>query len=581
MIPPNRLAPDGLRSLAASARRFPIKLSAIGVGIALAIALMQVLPEYFRLLPRSTRRTAIDGFLRTLMWGHAAAWLLASAGFIAFVLLSIREPDRRRRFARLGLLCGSTVLALGLGEMGGLIVSHARHRRAEPILSGNLKKGSADTLRLTVIGGSSARGYPYQPHLSIGQILDWKLGEAMPDRKVEVDILANGGADLEWMHRELAKLTVRPDILVIYSGHNEFQSRFAWSRTVHPRRWYAKLADYSPVHRLIVRGIDGNLLDDPSAPGPVRSPIDWPMVTPDELAKVNADFEHRLDLIGSFCRSNGVLPVWVVPPANDGGWAPSRSVLPESATEAERNEATRLLLLAKQADDTSEELDRELIRRWPSLAEPHFRLARKLERVGMFAEAREHDILSRELDGLRIRSSEEFRRTYREMADRHGGILIDGPGIFEAADPRGILDYDLFHDAHHPSLQGHTLLAEAIFRSLHDLGAFGLPKAASPPRIDPTDVATHFQMDADKWKGVCRQAIDTHRWAAKNIYDSVERLNWVRRFGSAAGKIARGDRPETTGVPGLGTSTAPMAASGRDRPNEAMPPSATIRTTPL
>ena len=37
---------------------------------------------------------------------------------------------------------------------------------------------------------------------------------------------AEPGSTLEQMHQKLARLTYRPDILLLFSGHNEFQARF-------------------------------------------------------------------------------------------------------------------------------------------------------------------------------------------------------------------------------------------------------------------------------------------------------------------------------------------------------------------
>ena len=34
------------------------------------------------------------------------------------------------------------------------------------------------------------------------------------------------------MHAKLAKLKKKPDIVIIYCGHNEFQARFSWLKIV-------------------------------------------------------------------------------------------------------------------------------------------------------------------------------------------------------------------------------------------------------------------------------------------------------------------------------------------------------------
>ena len=91
---------------------------------------------------------------------------------------------------------------------------------------------SVAPLRILVIGESSARGEPYHPWLSVAQIAAWRLEKVFPGRKVEVDMWAIGGATLKPMHQKLAGLTYRPDALMVYVGHNEFQGRYAWMRNV-------------------------------------------------------------------------------------------------------------------------------------------------------------------------------------------------------------------------------------------------------------------------------------------------------------------------------------------------------------
>ena len=71
-----------------------------------------------------------------------------------------------------------------------------------------------------------ALGHPYQDLLSIGQIVAWKLQGRTPERKVVADVLAREGATLEEMHQKLAGIKHRPDVVIIFSGHNEFQARF-------------------------------------------------------------------------------------------------------------------------------------------------------------------------------------------------------------------------------------------------------------------------------------------------------------------------------------------------------------------
>ena len=83
---------------------------------------------------------------------------------------------------------------------------------------------------LVILGESSAEGVPYSNWLSLGSLLTWKMSQAIPGRPIRARVIARSGDTLEWQHRELANLPRRPDLLIIYCGHNEFTSRLAESR---------------------------------------------------------------------------------------------------------------------------------------------------------------------------------------------------------------------------------------------------------------------------------------------------------------------------------------------------------------
>src|SRR3984885_8886178 len=82
---------------------------------------------------------------------------------------------------------------------------------------------------ILVIGESSARGVPYEKWLSVGDIVAWKLGEAFPEFSFRIENQAAPGLSLQAMHTKLAGIKQRPELVILYAGHNEFQSRFDWA----------------------------------------------------------------------------------------------------------------------------------------------------------------------------------------------------------------------------------------------------------------------------------------------------------------------------------------------------------------
>ena len=126
----------------------------------------------------------------------------------------------------------------------------------------------------------------------MGQIVAWQLERVLPGRRVQVDMRAECGAILEGMHQKLAGLTYRPDALLLFSGHNEFESRFTWRRNI---RYYVdeQLATpvatmlecalrWSPFCRLILETQERQRLD--ATPDPIikRQLVDQPVCSRQE-----------------------------------------------------------------------------------------------------------------------------------------------------------------------------------------------------------------------------------------------------------------------------------------------------------
>src|SRR4051794_29495518 len=141
------------------------------------------------------------------------------------------ERNRRLATARWFVLCLSILLALTLAEaVSSCWQRTSRQSRVMPV-GGLHGSGHADPstrvalppasvilptrfpdppgdpdLDVVVVGESSAEGVPYQDWLSIGQIVQWQLGEVFPDRHIRLRINARSGETLEEQHRRLADL---------------------------------------------------------------------------------------------------------------------------------------------------------------------------------------------------------------------------------------------------------------------------------------------------------------------------------------------------------------------------------------
>jgi hypothetical protein len=281
-----------------------------------------------------------------------------------------------------------------------------------------------------------------------------------------------------------------------------------------------------------------------------------PSHTTDQYRARLDDFQVRLDAIITDLKRAGVLPILVVPPGNDAGFEPSRSILPPETLRADRNAFCRQVLEARALEpaDPGESIKRyrALIKNQPGFAECHFRLARLLEASGSHEAAYREYVLARDLDAHPMRCPTPFQDVYRDLAARHDVLLVDGQAVFHSRHPHGLLDDSLFNDGMHPSLEGHVALAESILAGLKARQVFGWPSSVPVPRIDLAACAQHFDVTAATWKEVCRFAAGFYRTTSAIRFDPSEREAKAARYEEALRQLEANVRAESLGLPGLG-----------------------------
>jgi hypothetical protein len=537
----------------------------------LAAGLIAIDP-WLALFPRESGRRWTEVFLRSLLLGYLGVSVIIPMLMLASVcgLLRARRRGRRRPWlARLGLLCGSLglcVFAMELTAAAWLAFEHRMPRLpttfAEPA-------NPDHDFSLVVIGGSSALGYPYNPTVSVGQIVAWQIEEAVPGRRVLLDIRANLAKNLEEMHTGLVNLKRRPDALIIFSGHNEFLSRFEDSRDAgyseapegaFLNRLY-QLSLHSPFCMWVYETVRKHRLGGPPPRVNHHRLIDTPAFTPSEYQQILAAFRVRLDSLVDYCERIGAVPILVIPPANESGYEPNRSVLSARVSTARREELAERFqecrAVEKQNPRQSIAGYRSILEAAPDFAEGHFRLGRLLETAKAYDEARSHYIQARDLDGYPVRCMTPFMEIYRDVAARHACILVDGPQVLRAKSRHGILDDELLHDAHHPAFRSHFALAQAIMDQLFERKSLGLGSNATSTPVDAIDrCATHFQIDSNVWSMACIRTGAYYSHLAGARYDPSERRAKELRFKRAGYDLKDGTRTaEEAGVPGIGLTS--------------------------
>ena len=539
-------------------------------------------PLWFQAIfpPSLIRRTEIR-LLTVAELVYGTAVLIAALALLPLLAVAVRRrtPALARYWTvRCLVLAVSVLLAAGVAEAAAAACLWARSIPM-PWLPIRFEDRPADNVvDVLVIGESSAQGVPYEKWLSVADIVAWKLGAAFPRMTFQVENQAAPGLSLQAMHTKLAGTKRRPELAILYAGHNEFQSRFDWA---HGAFHYAdeippqaetlqSLArGVSPVLRLMGETAQSLRVSMPPTRTVTRRLVDVPVYTPEQYADRLREFRTRLGAIVSYLEWIGAQVVLVIPPGNDAGFEPNRSFLSSTTSRAQR-EAFASEFRAARDDETrnparAETAYRRLLEGQPRFAEAHFRLTRLLEQAGHWDEAFRHYVAARDLDGLPMRLPSDFQQAYKDVATRHPrAILIDGPAELHAKADHGIIDDVFFADGFHPSLNGFTVLARAILTRLRQQQVFGWSAEAPFPVVTPLDCAKRFQMDAAKWRDVCGYSSWFYNRTAFIRHDPAERLAKAAKYGKAAQELKAGTPVDSVRIPGVGPRAEPVG-DGRNQ----------------
>lgn len=367
-------------------------------------------------------------------------------------------------------------------------------------------------LRIFVLGGSSAYGFPWGARQAFGRFLAEALQASRPERFVEVvnaAAMSYGSHRLRIVAREV--LRYEPDLLIVYGGHNEFvERRFYRDALVR-----APVADrvslalyrwrlYSVLLRLYERVRTTDELPDGRAKDVgellgidvVRQhAVD---VGEDERAEALRRFRDNLDDLLKMANEAGVATLLCTVPSNLRGWSPNQSAFGPTVGPDAR---ARVLTILERSRATIEDGDPaaalaslgDAVDLAPGYAESHYLLGRAYDALDRFDEALLAYTRARDHDAKPTRASSAINDAIRSLARERDVTLVDLDEIFREVADDGLPGFDLFQDYVHPTPAAHRRIAMEIWRRVEESGLVGDPR-----RVDESffrDVVAESQPD--------------------------------------------------------------------------------------
>ena len=352
-------------------------------------------------------------------------------------------------------------------------------------------------LRIFVLGGSSAYGFPWGAGQAFPRFLGQALAASRPERSVEVvnaAAMSYGSHRLRILAREL--LDYDPDLLIVYGGHNEFVERRFY------RNMLTRPAETDPLRLVLyrwrlysagVRLYEHIAAHDDLPDARERSAAELlgvdvvreHSVDVDDAQRADAlrHFEENLVALVTLAGEAGVPVVLCTVPSNLRGWTPNQSVFGPRVAPDARASVLEILHESRAALDSGDAtaavpLLQGALETAPGYAETHFLIGRAYDALGRFEEARRSFAAARDHDAKPTRASSAVNDAIRRIAEEHGLTLVDVESAFDDLAHDGLPGFDLFEDYVHPTPEAHRRIALEIWRPLEEDGWVGEARSA-------------------------------------------------------------------------------------------------------
>lgn len=343
-------------------------------------------------------------------------------------------------------------------------------------------------MRIFCLGGSSTAGYPFGPRAAFGRRLGLMLDHLDPSLQHQVINLGVNGASSNQLRRRFPEvLAAEPDLIIIYSGHNDCMLAHRPTRleflTTTARRVNSFLK-FSRIYLLVASAFAPDLTptgDDPvhlhypsmrkSGLLPEREEFFYP---PSQRRRIGPRLDDNLKAMIEAARDRKVPVIVCTVAANLRDEPPEGSVhgRPLPPDERQRwadnfHRAERLYLSGNYGEaleyfSAAAAID-------PDFAFLNYRMGQTLLMVERQEEAGRELARAVESADLPRRALGVVNEVVRGL-EAEGVIVADVEAAFRAASPGGAPGYNLFLDGMHPNLAGHRLIAEVILRTMVRVG---------------------------------------------------------------------------------------------------------------
>jgi len=344
------------------------------------------------------------------------------------------------------------------------------------------KKDSA-AYRIFCLGESTTQGFPYPPNGAFPAQLKNILSTLNPKRNIEVvncgitAITSHSVLDIE---REILN-KYKPDLLVVYAGHNEFYGVFGQASrlTLFKSRTFTQVFLRMQRYKLfllardVVTGLFGKPIDRDAVKGAttlmgiVSSQAGVPY-DGEVFRRTEQHFRANLEDMMLEAQKHRVGLITCTLTANLADQPPFSML--QGGEKFQTTQDPGLTDIVRKADRFMEDKQYQDAASWylkalrldSTDAGIHYLLGQSYAALRRFGDARRHFMLANDYDAIRFRAPSSFNGIIRELTQKYGVPLADVEETFSEASRNGITGSEWILEHVHPNLEGYLLMAKCI-----------------------------------------------------------------------------------------------------------------------
>jgi tetratricopeptide (TPR) repeat protein len=347
-----------------------------------------------------------------------------------------------------------------------------------------------NTYRIFCLGESTVQGFPYPPGAAFPAMLDNILSTLHPDKNIEVvncGITAITSISVLDMTEEILK-KYKPDLLIVYSGHNEFYgvfgqaSRLSLFENRTMLRLFLKL-QHSKLFLLmrdIINSVFGkDISNDPTLHrGTFMANVakNAGIRLNDEVVKRTENFyrENIEEIIGTAKEYNTDIMI-CNEVSNLKDFYPFASMHSENFLQNDYTRWKELMIdadseLVKNNSTAAIDLYLKALKIDPEFAETHYLLGRCYYNTKYYNEAKKHFELASDFDVIRFRAPQSFNITLKKICNKYDVPLVDIYQDFSNLSTGGIIGNELLTEHVHPNQMGYLQIAKSVAKIMSDNG---------------------------------------------------------------------------------------------------------------